>query len=87
MKEYRIEFEVTERSLYSTLVEAESPEKALQLWKENPAVYDAEPDCTIESEDLIDTAEVVGEYESIFTDEKHTGLSLQRYTEPIKLKQ
>jgi len=85
-KEYKIEFEVTERSLYWTSVEAESPEEALRLWKEDPCIYDAEADCTIESDDLVDTAECVGEWVDFIDDEKYKSSSLKRYNEPIKLK-
>lgn len=83
MKSYKIEFEVTSREVYFACVEAESPEKALELWSDDPNQYDAEPDYTNECEDLVDTAEVTGEW----NEDKDGNLSsLKRYDEPIKLK-
>ena len=83
MPRYKIEFEVTDRSIYYTSVEADSPEQALELWRDDPNQYDANPDDTIECTDLLDTAECVGEWMK----EGELGLSsLKRYNEPIKLK-
>jgi len=83
MKEYKIEFEVIERSVYYASVKAKSPEEALRLWNDDPNQYDSEPDYTIECDDIKETAECPGEWEHI------SGISsrLKRYDEPIKLKQ
>lgn len=88
MKEYKIEFEVVDRSVYYSIVEAESPQDALRLWSDDPCQYDGEVETTIESEDLIDTAECVGEWiENIEENLPFNSSSLKRYDEPIKLKQ
>jgi hypothetical protein len=84
MNTYKIEFEITSREIYYTSVEAESPEEALQLWKEDPNQYDANPDETIECTDLIETAECTGEWITDISDDRFS--SFKRFNESIKLK-
>lgn len=83
MNSYKIEFEVRERSTYWTSVEANSPEEALKLWKDNSSDYDSEQEELLDSEDIVETAECVGVWEPDPDNNNFSGL--KRYDEPIKL--
>jgi len=62
MKEFDIEFEVNQKTLYSMTVEAETPEQAIEIAKhEDFDRHEAEEDCLLESYDDVDTIKVVGE--------------------------
>ena len=82
MKRFKIEFEVVEHSMYSASVEAETPEEALKLWKENQSGYDSNQDDMLSNDNLPETAEVTGEW--IEDPEDGRFSSLKRFDEPIK---
>jgi hypothetical protein len=83
MKEFKIEFACTERISYSVVVEAETPEEAIKLFKDEPGNYDQDMGELIDSDTEPDTIEVVGHY----SERLNGGCSLTRYDEPIKLKE
>jgi hypothetical protein len=60
MKKFDIEFEVTQKFIHYTTVEAETPEQALEKFKEMEE-YESEEDYMLEGWDEKRTAEVVGE--------------------------
>jgi hypothetical protein len=81
MKRFKIEFQSEERYIYSASVLAQSPEEALKLWKENPGDYDSNQDEMLSSDNLPDTAEVIGEW---IEDKTMSGTSsLKRFAEPV----
>lgn len=82
MKRFEIEFEVIERSIYSAAVEAETPEEALKLWKENPSDYDSNQHDMIESENIDGSEECTGEWIDDKPDSRFS--SLHRFNEPVR---
>lgn len=83
MKKYRIEFEVIERYVYSTVVEAKSAKHALELFEDDPCKYDSIEDVLIDSENVSGSAECIGQ---LITDKNDPRLStLKRFKNPIKL--
>ena len=82
MKRFKIEFEVVEHSMYSASVEAETPEEALKLWKENQSGYDSNQDDMLSNDNLPETAEVTGEWIEDPKDDRFA--TLERFDTPIK---
>jgi len=64
MKKFDIEFEVTQKFLYSVTIEANTPEEAVKILQEHGIPRDndnSEEDCMLESNDDYSTAKCVGE--------------------------
>jgi len=60
MPKFDIEFEVTQRFLYSTTIEAETAEKAIEKLK-TMKEYESDEEVMLDSWDDLETAKVVGQ--------------------------
>ncbi len=82
MRNFKIEFEVLQRSVFYASVEAETPEEALRKFREDPCNYDSDEDDLIDSENISGSEEVIGEW--VKDEEDPRFLSLIRFNEPIR---
>lgn len=82
MRSFKIEFVVMERSKYYATVEAETPEEALNKFRENPEYFDSDQEDMIDSDNVPGSEECVGEWIEDAGDDRFS--SLQRFDEPIK---
>ena len=83
MKEFDIEFEVNQKTIYSMSVEAETPEQAVEIASgDDFDRHEAEEDCMLESYDDVHTMKCTGEYGA----RKDGTRSLNRFEEPVRKK-
>ena len=81
MKRFDIEFDVHQKFTYSGTIDAETPEEAIRLFRENPDAYQTDEDTMQESYDDLDTVICIGE--RIRSDIE--GSHLERFKQSIKI--
>jgi hypothetical protein len=79
MRKFKITFPVEELYLYTTTVEAETPEKALEIFNQNPHNFDWDDAEFMESHDIGH-----GELEGEWLEDNGDGYYLKRINEPEK---